>query len=319
MNLTLRPITDADIPRITQWLNKPHIKRWYEPIDEWLDEIRGRRDTFSWLRHFIVEDAGVPIGFCQYYDCFDSVGLEDWNGRAFPNRGEVFSIDYLIGEKAYLGRGYGKALVRLLTATVFALGAQEIIVDPDRENAKSNGVLKSGGYVFDETAGYYRLSIRPLRPCELPALEEFLYLAVFVPEGVEAPPRDVIFHPGVYVYIENFGEKDDVCLVAEQGGKIIGAAWSRILAHPGKRGYGNIDPHTPELAISVLPHARSKGVGTALLSALFKTLADRGYSRISLSVQKENPALRLYTRVGFERIGENEEDFIMVKSLIKNY
>jgi hypothetical protein len=125
----------------------------------------------------------------------------------------------------------------------------------------------------------------------------------------------VIFHPSVYVYIENYGEKDDVCLVAQEYDEIIGAAWSRILARPGKRGYGNIDPYTPELAISVLPTHRGKGVGTALLTALIETLDEKGYSRLSLSVQKENPAFRLYRRVGFEIASLNEEDFIMVKNL----
>jgi GNAT superfamily N-acetyltransferase len=159
------------------------------------------------------------------------------------------------------------------------------------------------------------LTIRPIKTDEIPLLEDFLYLAVFVPAGMKPPPRDVVFHPGVYVYIENFGGKDDHCLVAEQNGEVIGAAWSRILAHPGKRGYGNIDPYTPELAISVLPEKRGKSVGTTLITALFHTLAEHHYSRLSLSVQKANPALRLYRRVGFEIVGENEEDYIMVKKL----
>jgi ribosomal protein S18 acetylase RimI-like enzyme/general stress protein 26 len=159
------------------------------------------------------------------------------------------------------------------------------------------------------------MKIRPIEAAELPLLEDFLYLAVFVPEGAEMPPRDVIFNPPVYVYIEDYGKKDDFCLVAEENGKIIGAAWSRILPQDGKRGYGNIDPHTPELAISVLPDYRGKGVGTALLTALFDTLAEHHYSRLSLSVQKENPAFRLYRRVGFEIVRDNGEDYIMVKKL----
>jgi ribosomal protein S18 acetylase RimI-like enzyme len=97
-------------------------------------------------------------------------------------------------------------------------------------------------------------------------------------------------------------------------GTPVGAAWSRILAHPGKRGYGNIDEHTPELAISVLGEYHGQGIGAKLLSALHNNLAGRGYRRISLSVQKTNPAVRLYESVGYVIIGENDEDFIMVKA-----
>jgi RimJ/RimL family protein N-acetyltransferase len=155
-NISLRPFVDSDIPFFIEWLNKPYIQKWYDPIDEWLEEVENCDGTFSWISHFIVMFEDVPIGFCQYYDCFDSQNFEDWNGRKFENRGEVYSIDYLIGNENYLGKGYGKELVRLLTDMVFALGAKEIIVDPDKENVNSNGVLLANRYHFDKLNGYYK-------------------------------------------------------------------------------------------------------------------------------------------------------------------
>jgi RimJ/RimL family protein N-acetyltransferase len=154
-NISLRPFVDSDIPLFAEWLNKPYIQKWYAPIDEWIEEVKNRNGEFSWISHFIVMCKDVPIGFCQYYDCFDSQNFEEWNGRKFENRGEIYSIDYLIGNENYLGKGYGKELVRLLTDTVFALGAKEIIVDPDKENVHSNGVLLANGYEFNESNGYY--------------------------------------------------------------------------------------------------------------------------------------------------------------------
>jgi RimJ/RimL family protein N-acetyltransferase len=158
--VTLRPLEDADIPLMSQWLQQPYVKKWYDPIDEWLDEIRERHSTYSWLHHFIVYDGAIPIGFGQYYDCFDSVGLEQWKGREFTKRGEVYSIDYLIGDKRYLGKGYGKQMVELLSTDVFELGAAEIIVDPDKDNVASQGVLMANGYIFNEEQGYYAISAR---------------------------------------------------------------------------------------------------------------------------------------------------------------
>jgi ribosomal protein S18 acetylase RimI-like enzyme len=52
-----------------------------------------------------------------------------------------------------------------------------------------------------------------------------------------------------------------------------------------------------------------------LLNELFALLQKRGYRRTSLSVQKANPAVRLYQRMGYEIIRENSEDYIMVKNL----
>jgi len=134
----------------------------------------------------------------------------------------------------------------------------------------------------------HKMIIRSIRDDEIDLLEEFLYQAVFVPPGHGPIFRDVVNVPEVRAYIEDFGKPDDCCLVAERNGGIVGAVWSRILVHPGKNGYGNIDEHTPELAISVLPEYRNQGIGAKLLDKLFMMLTSQGYSRLSLSVQKGN-------------------------------
>ena len=74
-----------------------------------------------------------------------------------------------------------------------------------------------------------QLSIRQIEPADYPLLEEFLYQAIFLPPGVEAPPREVIFEPEIHVYIKAFGGTDDCGVVAEAGGEIVGMAWTRII------------------------------------------------------------------------------------------
>jgi RimJ/RimL family protein N-acetyltransferase len=147
--LTLRPFEDTDIPLMEVWLCNPHVKRWYDPVGEWLEELRRRKDEFSWLNHFIVMHGEEAIGFCQFYDCFDSVSFEEWRGRTFEKRGEVFSIDYLIGEEVNLGKGFGKEIIRRLCDLVFALGAKEVVVDPDLANIPSQRALQSNGFALD--------------------------------------------------------------------------------------------------------------------------------------------------------------------------
>ena len=142
-------------------------------------------------------------------------------------------------------------------------------------------------------------------------LGEYLYNTIFVPPDTEPPHRNVILKPEIYMYIDNFGGKaGDFGVVAEKDGYIIGAAWTRIIP-----GYGHIDDQTPELAISVLPEYRGQGIGTEMLSFLFELLIEQGYKQTSLSVQKANPAARLYQRMGYKIIRENEEDYIMAKEL----
>ena len=76
--------------------------------------------------------------------------------------------------------------------------------------------------------------------------------------------------------------------------------------------YGHIDDDTPSFAISLYKEYRGFGIGTALMSAMLDVLKENGYKRASLAVQKENYALKLYLKAGFEIIGENEEEYIML-------
>jgi ribosomal protein S18 acetylase RimI-like enzyme len=159
------------------------------------------------------------------------------------------------------------------------------------------------------------LQIRQIKQEEYPILEEFLYNAIFLPPNAEPVPREIIFEPEIYVYVKDFGGKDDCGVVAEQDGQIIGAAWTRIIP-----AYGHIDNETPELAISVLPNFRGKGIGSEMMQTLFDLLRELGYKQTSLSVQKDNPAVRFYKRLGYEITGErldhaNHEDFLMIKNL----
>ena len=159
------------------------------------------------------------------------------------------------------------------------------------------------------------LKIRQILREEYPLLEDFLYHAIYLPPNVEALPREIIFDPQIYIYIKDFGGKDDCGVVAELDGQIIGAAWTRIIP-----AYGHIDNTTPELAISVLPKWRAQGVGSKVMNSLFEILRERGYWQTSLSVQKDNPAVRFYERLGYEITEEridhaNHEDFLMIKHL----
>ena len=153
--------------------------------------------------------------------------------------------------------------------------------------------------------------IREMKQAEYPLLENFLYEAIFIPDGVEPPPKSIIYRPELQVYISEFGKsKHDIALVADINGKIVGAVWVRII-----NDYGHIDDKTPSFAISVYKEYRGKGIGTALMSEMLAILKKRGYKQASLSVQKKNFAEKMYRKLGFKTIDENEEEYLMVKKL----
>ena len=157
--------------------------------------------------------------------------------------------------------------------------------------------------------------VRPIRRDEWALLEDFLYEAIFVPDGFEGElPRSVIHDdPKCRAAFEGFGTlPDDRALVAEVDGEVVGACWVRTTDE-----YGHIDSATPSFSISIYKPYRGRGIGTAMMSRMLDELLEAGYTRASLSVQKENPALRLYERMGFRIVGDgaDETEWLMVRDL----
>ena len=155
------------------------------------------------------------------------------------------------------------------------------------------------------------IMIRKLYPEEADLLRDFLYEAIFIPEGVEPPARDIVERPELRIYYDDFGTGPaDHCLVAEAAGRVVGAAWVRIM-----NDYGHVDDETPSFAISLIPEYRGRGIGTRLMKEMLTMLKDCGFKQTSLAVQKANYAVRMYKEVGFKIIDENDEEFIMVCEL----
>lgn len=156
--------------------------------------------------------------------------------------------------------------------------------------------------------------IKEIKNTEYSVLSNFLYEAIFIPEGTKQPPKTIINDPALQIYIKDYGKfADDKCLVAEAKGKIIGAVWTRIM-----NDYGHIDDETPSLAISLYKEYRNMGIGTKMLEKMLELLKKNGYKRVSLSVQKKNYAVKIYLKSGFEIFDENDDEYIMVCHLNKH-
>ena len=150
--------------------------------------------------------------------------------------------------------------------------------------------------------------IRKLRPEERDLLKEFLYEAIFIPEGIQPPPRNIVERPELRLYYDGFGSGTaDYCLVAEVDGHVVGVVWTRIM-----KDYGHVDEETPSFAISLIPEYRNRGIGTRLMKEMLSLLKNLGFKQAPLAVQKANYAVRMYKNVGFEIADENEEEYIMV-------
>ena len=150
-----------------------------------------------------------------------------------------------------------------------------------------------------------------MRKEEYCLLSHFLYQAIYIPNGIEPPPKSIINCPELQEYIIDFGKrKHDKALVAEIQENVVGAIWVRIM-----NDYGHIDNDTPSLAMSIYKEYRRLGIGTSLLKQLLSVERLAGYSKISLSVQKSNYAVKMYKKAGFTVVDENSKEYIMAINL----
>ncbi len=157
-----------------------------------------------------------------------------------------------------------------------------------------------------ELPGEYRSvpQIRPVVPADVGILQDMLFLAARWRPGQENDSKaSVLSDDHLVRYVDGWGRSGDIGFIAEENGQPVGAAWLRLF--PRERpGYGFIDPTIPELTIAVLPGRRGSGIGLALLTASLAAAEEAGHPAVGLSVETDNPAQRLYERVGFKKVGQ---------------
>ena len=157
------------------------------------------------------------------------------------------------------------------------------------------------------------ITFRVAESCDEPILRDMLYLAVFVPAGSPPPDCSVVAQPELARYVCGWGRRGDEGTIAiESSGQPIGAAWLRLWSEHD-HGYGFIDALTPELSVAVHSEARGCGIGTQLLRRVLQR-ADESYDRVLLSVSVQNPAVRLYERLGFVSVAVDRASMTMTRT-----
>lgn len=157
--------------------------------------------------------------------------------------------------------------------------------------------------------------IRPPLQSDEAVLWEMLYQPIYEPDGAAPPEREVVYHLQLARYVRDWGRADDSGFLAEKvaSREPIGAAWLRSLKGDDK-GFGYVGEVTPERSVAVLPGYRGRGIGTTLLAKLLDA-ASLDYDAVSLSLDEDNPAARLYERLRFQTVGTPGTSLTMKKTL----
>lgn len=324
MSLTLRTYQPSDAAVIASWLKSEYLMRqWcadryehYPVTPEDMNTYYERNIDGQQSRALTMTDGDDIVGYITL--------------RAPASNPTQQRLGFVIVDDSKRGHGLGKALVSMAVKYAFeTLGATKVSLGVFENNPSAIHCYEAAGFhqvTLSETESYDCLGetwnciemerysdvvIREIRSHEIPLLTDFLYEAIFQPDNKPKIPRTVLQEPMIWAYVDRFGTRqEDFCLVALVDGVIVGAAWSR-----NGCSYGKVDDITPELAISLYPEYRNKGIGSRLLASLLETLIEKGVGKVSLSVDKTNYAVKMYRKLGFEIISEREHDYLMIKTL----
>ena len=128
------------------------------------------------------------------------------------------------------------------------------------------------------------------------------------------PPELTLAHPEALRYHADWGRRGDLGVVVAENGEVIGVAYCRLFTEDD-HGHGYLDDATPEIAVAVRDGDRGRGIGRRLLAELARVARNAGFARLSLSVDEDNQAIRLYERLGYREVSRDDDGVRMVLEL----
>lgn len=152
--ITFKKLQSSDLSLLHIWLNEPHVHEWYD---------KDKQNTYEDIK----KRYGPKINREQPTDCYlvlykkEQVGyIQTYKVNDWPEFGDYVgcddgtaSIDLFIGEKTFLGKGFGSLMLkRFLQDIVFTRdGITSCIIGPEPKNARAIRAYEKAGFTYHRT------------------------------------------------------------------------------------------------------------------------------------------------------------------------
>lgn len=143
----LRVMTEADLPMLHTWLNRPHIVAWWGGRGPSLAEVTEDHAPRALLEHNVTPYIGLLDGEpFAYVQAYVALGAGDgwWEDETDPG---VRGIDQSIADPALLDQGLGTRLVRAIADLLFSdPQVSKLQTDPDPRNLRAIRCYEKAGF-----------------------------------------------------------------------------------------------------------------------------------------------------------------------------
>lgn len=136
-----RPVTEADMPMLADWLATPEVARWFEEGPAYVDTLRAHLTDWR-ISMRIVLLGDTPIAYLQHYRVH---AWEDHPLGFLPDGAR--GLDTFIGQSGLMRQGHGPAYMRAIAQALFDEGVPALGIDPHPENRAAIRAYAKAGFL----------------------------------------------------------------------------------------------------------------------------------------------------------------------------
>ena len=146
--ISFLPVEPKHYRLLRAWLGEPHMREWWGEPEEELGFIRDMVEGRDTTRPFLIALDGTPVGYVQYWFIGHHQNAEWIAGHPWLAElpSDTVGVDLSIGDAGQLSQGIGSAALTKFVAELRQQGYENIIIDPDPNNARAVRAYAKAGF-----------------------------------------------------------------------------------------------------------------------------------------------------------------------------
>lgn len=159
MNITFRRANRSDLDVIFSWLSASHVQEFWDNTQDHKDDIlnfaHGRKDPSTYCDgkyiYWIAKTNDHPFAMLMTIQETADDPIDDIKLKHLSSTGNTYDIDFMIGDKNYVGKGYATiTLIDFLNYFITELdgNADTFLIDPAVDNPRAKHVYMKAGFEY---------------------------------------------------------------------------------------------------------------------------------------------------------------------------